>query len=108
MTPPMSLEKFKKYMGYIKSDFQYIENVSDAIKSDFLFENLHGSYVCLDIISDMFHDGERDNIGFFVFELDWGEKSGVVTSEKDEPVYLNTIEDLYNLLVKKLKEEEKE
>lgn len=106
MNAPMTFEKFKKYMNAVKKDYDYMDQVSDALNSDFLYENIHGASYVLDILSGVFHDGENDNIGYFCFELDWGKnyKPGVITEDDGTIVPLATLEDLYNLLVAELKD----
>lgn len=106
MNAPITLEKFKKYMNAVKKDYDYMDQASDILNSDFLYENLSGASYVLDILSDIFHDGENDNIGYFCFELDWGKdyKPGVITEDDGTIVPLATLEDSYNLLVAELKD----
>lgn len=106
MNAPITLEKFKKYMNAVKKDYDYMDQASDILNSDFLYENLSGASYVLDILSDIFHDGENDYIGYFCFELDWGKnyEPGDVVTKDGEIIPLGTLEDLYALLVKNLKD----
>ena len=106
MNAPITFEKFKKYMNAVKKDYDYMDQVSDVLNSDFLYENLSGASYVLDILSDIFHDGEHDNIGYFVFELNWGKdyEPGDVVTKDGEIIPLGTLEDLYALLVAEQKD----
>lgn len=106
MNPPIPFDKFKKYMDTVKKDYEYMDRISDVMRSDFLYENIGGPSYVLDLLSDIFHDGEHDNIGYFVFELDWGEKykPGDIVRKDGTIIPLATLEDLYALLVEELKD----
>ena len=106
MNPPIPFHKFKKYMNAVKRDYEYMDQISNVTRSDFLYENFGGPSHVLDILSDIFHDGENDNIGYFVFELDWGKnyEPGMVLDKDGIIVPLATLEDLYALLVEELKD----
>lgn len=98
---PMSFTDFSKYIAAAEKDFDYMDNVSDAMQSDVLYENLHAPYALLDLLSDLFED-EEELIDIFAFNYNFGKSDGVMMDDEkdDESIQVNTISNLYVRLLK--------
>lgn len=101
----MTFTDFEKYMNAVHKDYRWMDLVTDALNSDVLYENLESQYFLLDLMTDIFEDKE-DWIGYYVFELNWGEdyRPGIVKDKDGNDIPLATLEDLYNILMKKKEE----
>lgn len=106
MSAVMSFEDFKSLMDTVRSDYAWMDSVSYAIHSDFLYENLRSPGVIMNLLCQEFHDEKDDWIGYFAFELDWGKdySPGAVTDKEGKEIPLATYEDLYAVLVNNMKE----
>ena len=101
----MTFTDFEKYMEAVHKDYRWMDLVTDALNNDVLYENLESQYFLLDLMTDIFEDKE-DWIGYYVFELKWGEEyePGMVKDKDGNDVPLATLEDLYNILTKEKEE----
>lgn len=54
-----------------------------------------------DLLKEIFND-KGDWISYFIYETDYGEKKMLITDNKKK-IYLRTPEDLYNFLIKNIK-----
>ena len=98
---PMSFDLFKKYMDIIIHDYKTADAIykaSDRTLDTYeIFQSIGG---LTDLLSIIFHD-ESDWIGYFIWELDCGAdySPGMVMDEQDVPVSLESLTDLYEVLV---------
>lgn len=95
--------KVKKYLIKTKKMLKLEEKLNDAlndISPDFGgYNNEIANDLIINMLKDITHD-EDDWIGYYIYELDWGEKyeDGIITDEFGDIVRLKTYDDLINLL----------
>lgn len=98
---PMSFSLFKKYMDIIIHDYKVADAIykaSDRTLDTYeVFQSVGG---LADLLCIIFHD-DSDWIGYFIWELDCGAdySPNMVMDEQDMPVSLESIADLYEVLV---------
>ena len=110
MKPPISFELFSKYMGNVMTFHDLQNSISAATRrynnetKDMVeFELPSMEFDLVELLSIIFKD-ESDWIGYWVYELDCGDKyhDGCVTSTSgghEVNIPLKTVEDLWNLLI---------
>lgn len=103
----MPFESFKSLLEAVRKDYAWIEQMSDMLHTDVLYERLFSPAAIMNFLCQQFHDEENDWIGYFAFELDWGEKytPGKVKDQDGNEIPLATYEDLYVLLVNNMRGE---
>lgn len=101
----ISFDKFEYYINTIKRESDFVDSLTDILRTDILLEKLNCQSLALDLIGDLFRDTD-DWIGYWAIELDFGKryKDGCVTEEDGTIIPLRTVEDLYNFLVSSYKE----
>ena len=106
---PLTKDQFVRVINDIKENEEKINRINDVLR-----ENCEDAVYCppslhhtlLDLLQELFNDELTDWIGYFIYDLDFGQKwePGMVTDNgKDIP--LKTAEDLYDLLIKNLEKE---
>lgn len=103
----MPFESFKSLLEAVRKDYAWIEQMSDMLHTDVLYERLFSPAAIMNFLCQQFHDEENDWIGYFAFELDWGKKytPGKVKDQDGNEIPLATYEDLYVLLVNNMRGE---
>lgn len=106
----------KQFVGYIEKlkELSVVEeNINKAFRgldTDFNLISF-GNYTSLitKILHDVFDD-QYDNLGYFLYELDYGKKwkKGKVSYKNGEDIPMGTAEDLYDYMVKEMKSKEKD
>ena len=95
--------KVKKYLIETRKMLKLeerLDSVLNDISPDFGgYHNEIANDLIIDMLRDITHD-ESDWIGYYIYELDWGEKykDGMITDEFGSIVPLRTYDDLINLL----------
>jgi hypothetical protein len=83
-----------------------LDNAHNALKKlDEDFGGLHLGRVddlILNVLKTVMDDKENDWIGYYIYEIEWGQKykDGYV-EQNNKNIKLKTFEDLYNILTKK-------
>ena len=96
----ISFEQFDRYINILRNDNDFINRATDLLHTDFFFENYQSIGLAVELLSVMFDDLDADWIGYWVFELDFGEryKDGSVTDENGTLIPLRTTRELYDFL----------
>ena len=108
----MSKESFCRVMDNYKSMFSFTDEMNelfDKYKADGnIYPPLCTSTV-IDLLEFIFNDKDQW-INYWIFELDFGKnyEDGYVKDEHGEVIPLKTTEDLYDLLVRNMKESKEE
>ena len=92
---------------------EQVDKISQELCKDFPPLNIFGLAEIpitnvIKLLKFIFNDeGNWSNIDYFIYELEYGKKykKGCYTDENGEEIKLGTIEDLYNLLIKEIKNE---
>lgn len=102
----LSKEEFVKIMERIKAITDADEELFDAFqklsKDNYVMTNINSIHLVLELLEHIMHDSEDyPDIEYFIYDLDWGTRwtSGVLTYN-GEDVRLDTVENLYDHLVK--------
>lgn len=71
-----------------------------------MFPDIIGTIIC--ILERIFDDVENDWIGYYIWELKFGQKwrPGIITDQDGSDRKLETVEDLYDLLMENLRTNE--
>jgi len=99
-------EQFIKIMTEFKLLRDDLDNAHNALKKlDEDFGGLHLGRVddlILNVLKTVMDDKENDWIGYYIYEIEWGQKykDGYV-EQNNKNIKLKTFEDLYNILTKK-------
>lgn len=104
----LSRENFIKYMTEAKDLLNASDAIHDALRllgSDNFFLLDKPFNTIINVISDAMED-EYDYIGYFICELEWGEKAEIdsITETNGTPIPMFTLDDLYNQLVRSKEE----
>ena len=108
----MSKESFCRVMDNYKAMFSFTDEMNelfDKYKADGnIYPPLCTSTV-IDLLEFIFNDKDQW-INYWIFELDFGKnyEDGYVKDEHGEVIPLKTTEDLYDLLVRNMKESKEE
>jgi hypothetical protein len=99
----MELVEFKKHMGRIKKTYDIETQICDLLSCDgpiMFTDEIVDSLI--DMLEEYFED-EDEWISYWVYELDFGSKweKGMVLDENGQDIKLQTIEDLYNILMER-------
>ena len=108
----MSKESFCEVMGNYKSMFNFTDEMNELFrkyKSDGEIYPPMCTETVIDLLEFIFND-ENQWISYWVGELSFGKdyEDGYVKDEHGEVIPLKTTEDLYDLLVKNMKESKEE
>lgn len=120
--PLLPYEEFEKYMSLIKAMYKFdteLNKLCDKYTTDVTIDNFCydectlwfpslNLSLCIELLEKLMHNN-LETIQYFVYELDFGEKwkPGMVPDKEGNDVKLQTIEELYNLLLKEVEEENK-
>ena len=99
--------KFIRIINQIEKMDKKIDESSKIIRK--LFDNEWdvyfptGEFLLNDFLNDIFDDEEVDDIGYFIYELEFGSKwhEGMVLDKNGNDIPLKDASDLYNLLLSK-------
>lgn len=104
----ISRDNFKKYITEYREIGDIYNKICDAGKKLEFFDLYPVEYedLIIEILQDAFDDKINDWIGYFIFELKYGEKyeDGMITDENDNNISLKNLDDLYDLLIDNMKE----
>lgn len=102
----ISKENFIKYINDFRNLCNIYENINKAAeKLDFFsIYNTEYEVMILDILQDVFNDKENDLIGYFIYELNYGEKweESCIRDKDGKDIPLRNAEELYDILVKNM------
>jgi hypothetical protein len=102
----MNKKMFIKTMKDLKSltdDSHGVHLAMKKLSPDFGgFYNDRAETIVVDLLRDAFNDNENDWLGYFIYELNWGNeyRPGTIT-DKGGKIKLKTLDNLYNLLIGK-------
>ena len=108
----MSKESFCKVMDSYKSMWNFTDEMNELFDKYKCDGNIYPP-VCtetvIDLLEFIFND-KNQWISYWIFELDFGKdyEDGYVKDEHGEVIPLKTTEDLYDLLVRNMKESKEE
>ena len=101
----IEFDKFERYLLELKQLETIESKINDALSElspDFGgFSMLRATELILELLKDVTNDNV-DWISYYIYELNWGKdwKEGTVTDTKTgKDIRLETIRDLYNLMV---------
>lgn len=108
----MSKESFCKVMDNYKSMFNFTDEMNDLFDKYKMDGNIYPpmcTETVIDLLEFIFND-KNHWISYWIFELDFGKdyENGYVKDEHGEVIPLKTTEDLYDLLVRNMKESKEE
>ena len=108
----MSKESFCKVMDNYKSMFNFTDEMNELFDKYKMDGNIYPpmcTETVVDLLEYIFNDKKRW-IKYWIFELDFGKdyEDGDVKDEHGEVIPLKTVEDLYDLLVRNMKESKEE
>ena len=108
----MSKESFCRVMDNYKSMWNFTDDLNDLFrkyKSDGEVYPPMCTETVIDLLEFIFND-KNQWISYWIFELEFGERyeDGDVKNENGEDIPLKTAEDLYDLLVRNMKESKEE
>ena len=108
----MSKESFCKVMDNYKSMFNFTDEMNDLFDKYKIDGNIYPpmcTETVIDLLEFIFND-KNQWISYWIFELDFGKdyEDGYVKDEHGEVIPLKTTEDLYDLLVRNMKESKEE
>lgn len=108
----MSKESFCRVMDNYKSMWNFTDDLNDLFrkyKSDGEVYPPMCTETVIDLLEFIFNDKDQW-INYWIFELDFGKnyEDGYVKDEHGEVIALKTAEDLYDLLVRNMKESKEE
>ena len=108
----MSKESFCKVMDNYKSMFNFTDEMNDLFDKYKMDGNIYPpmcTETVIDLLEFIFND-KNQWISYWIFELDFGKdyEDGYVKDEHGEVIPLKTTEDLYDLLVRNMKESKEE
>lgn len=103
---PMKKEQFVKIIDEIKEYKRKLNNIQTVLEEnceDSVFWPPSLEDTLIDTLSIIFDDG-YDDIGYFIYELEFGKhwEPGTVTTDNGEDIKMQTAEDLYDYLVNNL------
>lgn len=104
---PMKKEQFVKIIDEIKEYKRKLNNIQTVLEEnceDSVFWPPSLEDTLIDTLSIIFDDG-YDDIGYFIYELEFGKywEPGTVTTDDGKDIKMQTAEDLYDYLIEKLK-----
>lgn len=104
----ISKKNFIKYINELKEISDIYNNINKAAKKLEMFEiyNCEYEYIIIDILQEIFNDKEDDWIGYFIYELNYGEfwDEDCAEDKDGNVIYLRNAGELYDLLVANLNE----
>lgn len=103
----ISKKNFIRYINELKEINDIYVNINKAAKKLEMFEVYSPEYenIILDILQEVFEDKENDWIGYFIYELHYGEFwNEECISDDGEIVYMRDAGELYDVLVANLSE----
>lgn len=108
----MSRESFCKVMNNYRSMFNFTDEMNDLFDKYKMDGNIYPpmcTETVVDLLEFIFND-KNQWISYWIFELDFGKdyEDGYVKDEHGEVIPLKTTEDLYDLLVRNMKESKEE
>lgn len=99
----MKYKDFEGYMKRIASLMKFEDDISNIFSSNLgeCYITNSGVGIAVDLLNEIFHEGEDSVIDFWVYDLECGElwEEGMYTINGND-VKLKTISDLYDLLMK--------
>ena len=102
----LSLEEFKGTMERIKKQIELEENLNDALykmSPDFGGFSSNTIDIIIDLLEKIMYDEDKW-IEYYIYEADWGRTFKEAYESDGTPIPLETIEDLYNIIVDSNKE----
>lgn len=103
----LTKEQFINYINRLQSFIDYNEEIN-SLQTKYKKEIYSSDYdmfdVAVSILMDMFRDNENDNIGYFIYELDFGRKykDGMI-KDNNVNIRMSNAEELYDYLVLEMK-----
>lgn len=107
---PLTKEQFVKALNDIKDFNEKIDRINNVLNEtcdDNIYCPPSVENTLLNLLQELFDDKETDWIGYYIYELNYGEKwePGIIT-DNGKDVKLETPEELYMLLIHNLDERE--
>lgn len=99
----LEFEDFKKYMLEIKDQIDKERKLDEALREmspDFGGFSTNSITLEVELLKRLMLD-EEDWIGYYIWESDWGKTFSCVWDEEGEEIPLETLQDLYNIIVEK-------
>lgn len=99
----LEFEDFKKYMLEIKDQIDKERKLDEALREmspDFGGFSTNSITLEIELLKRLMLD-EEDWIGYYIWESDWGKTFSCVWNEEGEEIPLETLQDLYNIIVEK-------
>ena len=106
---PITKEDFVKYIEFIKERQENMDKINEAFTDEFedsiFYPYARYESVLVKLLSSVMHD-KFDNIGFFIYELYFGQKyeDGCIREKDNTLIDLSTAEKLYDYLVARFDE----
>ena len=104
---PLTKEQFVHYINFIKERKEKVDQINDLFTEEFedsiFYPYARYETELVSLLENVFNDVEDDNIGYFIYELDFGEldfASECITEKDGTTVSLTSPEELYDYLVK--------
>lgn len=99
----LEFEDFEKYMLAIKEQIKKEHKLDEALREmspDFGGFSTETISIIVELLRRLMLD-EEDWIGYYIWESDWGKTFPCVWDEEGKEIPLETLQDLYNIIVEK-------
>ena len=97
----LTFEEFNDYMKKIKVQLECTNNLDEALKK--MSPDFGGFFnaaidIAIDLLKRVMND-EDEWIEYYIYEANWGKTFKEVYESDGTPIPLETIEDLYNIII---------
>ena len=99
----LEFEDFEKYMLEIKDQIDKERKLDEALREmspNFGGFSTNSITLEIELLKRLMLD-EEDWIGYYIWESDWGKTFSCVWDEEGKEIPLETLQDLYNIIVEK-------
>ena len=97
----LTFEEFNNYIKRIKKQIEYEDSLDKALQE--MSPDFGGFFngaitIALDLLKKIMND-KNERIDYYIYEADWGKTFKKVYESDGTPIPLETIEDLYNIII---------
>ena len=102
----LTFEEFNDYIKKIREQLEYSDNLDNTLKK--MSPDFGGFFntaidISIDLLKRVMNDKD-EWIEYYIYEADWGKTFKEVYESDGTPIPLETIEDLYNIIIDSNKE----
>ena len=103
----LTFKEFNDYIKKIREQLEYSDNLDDALRK--MSPDFGGFFntaidIAIDLLKRVMNDKD-EWIEYYIYEANWGKTFKEVYESDGTPIPLETIEDLYNIIIDSNKEQ---